>query len=101
MSENQLPFSFYEKLYQISVTDWLPVIRKYEVSEGSLTDLFVKITYADFYDTKDIQGFVRCIGWFIKDSHSYIGGTRPSVTISLYKEDEFMIGSFVEGDNYN
>ena len=100
MEKDILPFNFFEKLYDVSITDYLPVIRKYEVSEGRLTDLFVKITFAGFYNPSDLHGFVRCIGCFMKDCHEYLGTKKPTVTISLYKEDEFVIGYFVEDDNY-
>lgn len=100
MEESKLPFNFYEKLYDMAITPHLPVIRKYEVSEGVITDLYVKVTFAYFYEPSDIYGFARCIGWFIKDAHNYLGTKKPTVTISLFKEEEFQTGTFVEDDNY-
>ena len=100
MEETKLPFNFYEKLYDIAITPRLPVIKKYEVSEGTLTDLFVKVTFANFYQPSDVVGFARCIASIMKNAHNYLGTKKPTVTISLFKEEEFKTGTFVEDDNY-
>jgi len=100
MSENLLPHSFYEKLYDLSITPYLPVIEKYEVSDGTLTDLFVKVTFAHFYFPHCDESFLKCIGSFMKDSHNYLGTKKPTITLSLYKENQFVGGTFVEDDTY-
>ena len=99
MEKNTLPFDFYEKLYDTYVTNYLPVIRTYEVSKGILTDLMVKVTYATYYHSP-AEDFVRAIAYYMKDCHNYLGSPKPTVTISLFKGDEFMCGTFAEDDNY-
>ena len=92
-----LPHKVYEKMYKEYIIEKLPVIRSIEVSDGNLTDLFVHIKYADFYEHSP-DSFVRAVGWFMKDVHVYLGNPTPSVTIRMDRGDEFMSGTFVENE---
>lgn len=99
MNSELLPFDFYKKIYKSVLFEYYPVLYDIEVSKGKFTDLHIKLTYRKFYGSSPLD-FVRAISYTIKTINVYLGDYRPTSTIELNREDEFVRGTFVEDDFY-
>lgn len=96
MTSKFIHTKFYEKFYGSLLIEYYPVIRTINVSQGKLTDMFLHITYSDFY-LSEPQSFIDAICYTLKSMNDYLGNDFPSLTVRLDRGKEFMVGKFVEG----